>query len=251
MKSYKGYLIDLDGTIFKGNEVIPEAKSFISMLIEQGLPYVFITNNSSYTAEELIVKLKGMGIAATRNNILTSSVATAKYIKVNYSNANCFVIGEQGLKQALLDQDINITNQNVTHVIMGIDREINYEKLATATEFVRRGAEFISTNKDLSIPSEKGFKPGNGALTSVVSLSSGKEPLFMGKPAKSMIQVGLDMLGCLPESVLLIGDNYLTDIKGGIDSGIDTALVLTGVSQVKDIEETYQPTYILENLTFK
>lgn len=249
MKSYRGYLIDLDGTVFKGNDVIPEAKIFIKELIKRDLPYVFITNNSSYTAEALIIKLKKMGIKATNENILTSSIATAKYIKSNYANANCFVIGEEGLRQALADQNIKMTKHNVTHVVMGIDREINYEKLATATNFVRQGATFISTNKDFAIPSENGFDPGNGALTSVISLSSGIDPLFIGKPAKSMIKIGLDMLGYTAEEVLLIGDNYLTDIKGGMNSGVDTAFVLTGVNKRTDIEEINQPTYILEDLS--
>lgn len=184
MNSYKGYLIDLDGTVFKGTSVIPSAKQFIQKLISRNLPYVFITNNSALTAELLVDRLAEMGIAATKDHILTSSIATAKYIKQTSTNPKCFMIGEAGLQHSLEEEAIDITNEDVTHVVMGIDREITYEKLASAAEFVRKGASFISTNKDLSIPSHDGIKPGNGAFTSVVALSSGVEPLFMGKPAE-------------------------------------------------------------------
>lgn len=247
--AYKGYLIDLDGTIFRGDEVIPGAVEFIYKLIEKQLPYVFITNNSSYTADLLIDKLTKMNIPAKKENILTSSIATAKYLKQSKEQVKCFMIGEIGLKQALKDENIVMTNQHVTHVVMGIDRQITYDKLAMATDFVRKGATLISTNKDLAIPSETGFKPGNGALTSVVSLSSGKEPLFIGKPAKNMIQIGLNMLNCKAKEVLLIGDNYFTDIAGGIKSGVDTAFILTGIGQRTDIKSTMQPTYVLNDLS--
>ncbi len=248
MNSYKGYLIDLDGTVFKGTSVIPSAKQFIQKLISRNLPYVFITNNSALTAELLVDRLAEMGIAATKDHILTSSIATAKYIKQTSTNPKCFMIGEAGLQHSLEEEAIDITNEDVTHVVMGIDREITYEKLASAAEFVRKGASFISTNKDLSIPSHDGIKPGNGAFTSVVALSSGVEPLFMGKPAGSIIEIGLGMLNCTADEVLLIGDNYFTDIKGGIQAGVDTAFVLTGIGKEADIEASSKPTYILENL---
>lgn len=248
LKSYNGYLIDLDGTVFKGTQVISGAKQFIEELISRNLPYVFITNNSALTAESLIDRLAKMGIIAKKENILTSSIATAKYIKQTSADAKCFMIGEAGLYHALKDEKVKMADEDITHVVMGIDREITYEKLASAAEYVRKGANFISTNKDLSIPSNDGIKPGNGAFTSVVHLSSGVEPLFMGKPAQNMIKIGLDMLNCSEDDVLLIGDNYFTDIKGGIQSGVDTAFVLTGIGKVKDIEKSAEPTYILEDL---
>ncbi len=248
MKSYKGYLIDLDGTIFKGIDVIPGAKEFIKKLKNKNIPYVFITNNSALTAESLVNRLNKMDIPATKENILTSSIATAKYLKQDTSNVTCFIIGEEGLSKALKDEDIQISNHNVTHVVMGIDRQVTYEKLASAASFVRKGAHFISTNKDLAIPSDEGIIPGNGALTSVVSLTTGIKPLFMGKPAKSMIQIGLDMLNCSADEVVLIGDNYFTDILGGIQSGVDTAFVLTGIGKVTDIDSSLKPTYIYKDL---
>lgn len=248
MSSYKGYLIDLDGTVFKGRDVIPSAKIFIQKLISKKLPYVFITNNSALTSENLVTRLAEMGILATKNQILTSSIATAKYIKQTSTNPKCFMIGEVGLQNSLEAEGIDITNEDVTHVVMGIDREITYEKLALAADFVRKGASFISTNKDLSIPSHDGVKPGNGAFTSVVSLSSGVEPLFIGKPAKSMINIGLDMLNCSAEETLLIGDNYFTDIKGGIEAGVDTAFVLTGIGKETDVEKYFEPTYIIKDM---
>jgi len=249
MKSYKGYLIDLDGTVYAGEQVIPSAKKFIKELINRNLPHVFITNNSALTTELLVERLNKMGIPTTKEHILTSSIATAKYIKQNFTNPTCFMIGEIGLQQALKDEEIKITNENVTHVVMGIDKQINYQKLASAADFVRKGATFISTNKDLSLPSEDGIKPGNGALTSVVALSSGVEPLYIGKPAKSMIKIGLEMLDCSAEEVLLIGDNYFTDIKGGEDAGVDTAFVLTGIGKKTDMTAAFKPTYLVNNLS--
>src|SRR5699024_9232521 len=175
--------------------------------------------------------------------------ATAKYIKQHFTNPTCFMIGEIGLQQALKDEEIEITNENATHVVMGIDKQINYQKLASAADFVRKGATFISTNKDLSLPSEDGIKPGNGALIFVVELSSCVELLFIGKPAKSMIKIDLEMLDCSAEEVLLIGDNYFTDIKGGEDAGEDLAFVLTGISKKQEMTAVFKTIYLVNNFS--
>src|SRR5699024_2723786 len=135
-----------------------------------------------------------MGIPTTKEHILTSSIATAKYIKQNFTNPTCFMIGEIGLQQALKDEEIKITNENVTHVVMGIDKQINYQKLASAADLVRNGATFISPDQEPSRRNQEGINPRNGALAAVVALSSGVEPLYIGKAAKSMIKIGVEML---------------------------------------------------------
>ena len=246
---YKGYLIDLDGTIFKGTDIIPGAKEFIDELNNRELSYLFVTNNSSLTAEFVVDKLKDMNIKVHTNQVLTSSIATAKFIKKQAVKPSCFVIGEIGLISALRNEGIIMSSNDVTHVVTGIDRSITYDKLSEACMHVRNGAQFISTNSDRAIPTEKGLQPGNGALTAVISTSTNKDPIFIGKPEKTMMDVALSMINLKKDEVMLIGDNYLTDIKAGINYGIDTALVLTGISQEADIKDKELPNYILKDLS--
>jgi 4-nitrophenyl phosphatase len=251
MKQYKGYLIDLDGTMYRGEEPIQEAAPFIDKLLEKNIPFLFVTNNSTKTGEDVAVKLNKMGIQAKADQVVTTSLATANYIKQQKPNATCFVIGEEGLHHAIEESGLNIVDKEVAdYVIVGLDREINYEKLAKACLAVRNGATFISTNGDIAIPTERGLLPGNGSITSVITVSTGVAPIFMGKPESIIIQEALNLIGLTKENTLMVGDNYDTDIKAGINAGMDTLMVFTGVTPFSKYEHLInKPTYYVHSLT--
>ncbi|MFG6148162.1 TIGR01457 family HAD-type hydrolase [Halobacillus sp. B23F22_1] len=250
MKNYKAYLIDLDGTMYRGNEPIPGAADFVKRLDEWSLPFMFITNNSSSKAEDVAAKLRNMGIKANDEQIFTSSMATASYIHTINPDSKVYVIGEKGLYDALAKHHIEVVEESADYVVIGIDRSINYEKLAEACLQVRNGARLISTNKDTAIPTERGLLPGNGALTSVVSVSTGVAPLFIGKPEAIIMQQAIKKLRIPKEDILMVGDNYQTDILAGIRSSLDTLMVETGVSSMESIKHlSEQPTYCVGNLT--
>jgi 4-nitrophenyl phosphatase len=249
MKKYKGYLIDLDGTMYRGTECIVEARDFVKELHKRNIPYLFVTNNSSRTPEQVAKKLENFGIPATKEQVFTTSQATANYIFERKPNASVYVIGEEGIRIALEEKGFTFAEENAEFVVMGIDRSINYEKLAIACLAVRNGATFISTNGDIAIPTERGLLPGNGSLTSVVAVSTQVNPIFIGKPEKIIMEQALKVLGVPREDTLMIGDYYDTDIMAGMNAGMDTLLVHTGVT-TKELLKKYekQPTYVVDSL---
>jgi len=249
MKQYKGYLIDLDGTMYRGEEQIEEASRFIEALKEKGIPYLFVTNNSTRKPEQVAEKLNRFNIPTTKEQVFTTSNATANYIKEQKENASVYMIGEEGLTHALEEVGLKITDDNPDFVVSGLDRDINYEKLAKACLAVRNGATFISTNGDIALPTERGLLPGNGSLTSVISVSTTVKPIFIGKPESIIMEQALKVLGVPKEDTLMVGDYYDTDILAGINTGIDTLLVHTGVT-TKEMLSNYevQPTYSVHSL---
>ncbi|GAB3047685.1 TIGR01457 family HAD-type hydrolase [Virgibacillus ainsalahensis] len=249
MKNYSGYLIDLDGTMYQGINPIDGAADFVDALHRKKIPYLFVTNNSSATQEKVSSKLNKMGIKSTPKNVVTTSLATAKFIKERKSDARCYVIGEEGIHAALEGQGLTITEEDCDFVVVGIDRQVTYEKFAKACMNVRNGATFISTNSDVAIPTERGLLPGNGSLTSVVTVSTGIEPIFIGKPEAIIMEEALDMLGLSKEETLMVGDNYHTDIVAGINAGIDTLMVFTGVTPFEEFSGLpVKPTYHVQHL---
>lgn len=252
LKKYKGYLVDLDGTMYRGNERIEAAAEFIEEINAQHIPYLFLTNNSTSTQSEVAEKLNQMDIKATADHVFTSSLATAKYIKEKQEQARCFVIGERGLSDALADEGHVLidSEEKCDFVVMGLDRQITYEKLATACLAIRNGATFISTNGDAAIPTERGFLPGNGSLTSVVHVSTGKQPIFIGKPEAIIMDQALHTLGVNKADTIMVGDNYDTDILAGIRAQIDTLLVFTGVTSYEEyIQIKKKPTHHVQKLS--
>lgn len=249
MKEYRGYLIDLDGTMYRGTEEIKEAANFIHRLRRKNIQYLFVTNNSSRTPEQVAAKLAKFGIEAAKEQVFTTSMATAHYITSQKQHAPIYVIGEEGIRTALQEEGHQLVEKQSEFVVIGIDRAITYEKLAAACLEVRQGAKFISTNGDIAIPSERGLLPGNGSLTSVISVSTGVQPTFIGKPESIIIEQALAVLGVPKEEVLMVGDNYDTDIKAGMNAGLDTLLVHTGVTSKEKLKSyEQQPTYVMDTL---
>ncbi|MFD1334010.1 TIGR01457 family HAD-type hydrolase [Oceanobacillus iheyensis] len=252
MKKYVGYLIDLDGTMYRGNEEIDGAKEFIEKLYQENIPYVFVTNNSTKTAEDVAKRLQDIQIRATASQIITSSKAIAGYIQSKHPNrkVTCYCIGEAGLKEALRQTGVELTDDiNPDYVIVGLDRTITYEKLEGACLAIRNGATFLSTNRDHAIPTEKGMGPGNGAITALISTSTEVEPLFVGKPDSIIMEQAIKALGMTSEQVIMIGDNYHTDIQAGIQANMDTLYVETGVTTREQLLTfNKQPTYTVKTL---
>lgn len=249
MKSYKGYLIDLDGTMYRGGEKVEAASEFIERLANRGIPYLFVTNNSSKTPEQIAGKLESLGIRASSGQVFTSSMATAEYLSASDQPGKIYAIGEEGLFQALKDKGFELTDDHPDAVVMGIDRAITYEKLAKACLAVRNGARFIATNGDTAVPTERGLVPGNGALSAVIAVSTRVQPLIIGKPERIIMDQALKVLGVDKQAAIMVGDNYDTDIMAGIQSGIDTLHVQTGVTSMKELaEKREQPTYSVATL---
>lgn len=250
MKHYDGYLIDLDGTMYRGKEKIEEAVEFVKELVRREIPYLFVTNNSSKTCAQVAEHLREMDIPATEEQVFTTSLATAKYIAEENEKASVYMIGEIGLRDALEGQGFVIKDENVDYVVIGIDREITYEKLAKACLAVRAGAKFISTNGDIALPTERGLMPGNGSLTSVVTVSTEVAPIFIGKPESIIVDQALEVIGTSRERTVMVGDNYNTDIMAGINANMDTIMVHTGVTSKEQLA-TYakQPTFSIHSLS--
>ncbi|WP_284036253.1 TIGR01457 family HAD-type hydrolase [Neobacillus sp. 114] len=249
MKKYKGYLIDLDGTMYKGTERIEAASDFIKNLKKKEIPYLFVTNNSTRTPAQVAEKLNSFDIPTTEDRVFTTSQATANYIEELKKDASVYVIGEEGIRTVLEEKGFRFAGEDADVVVVGLDRSINYEKLTIACLAVRNGATFISTNGDIALPTERGLVPGNGSITSVIAVSTQTKPIFIGKPEAIIMEQALKVLGVVKEDTLMVGDNYYTDILAGINAGIDTLLVHTGVT-TKELLKGYtiHPTYTIDTL---
>lgn len=247
--NYKAYCLDLDGTVYRGTEPIKEAVAFISSLQENGLDPYYVTNNSSATPFQVKAKLASFGIKADDEKIMTSAIASAKYCKEMYPGATIQMFGEKGLEEALRSLDIDVVSDNPDVVIMGIDRGTNYEKLSEICLAIRSGAKFIATNGDKAIPSERGLLPGNGSFVKLVEYSTGIKPILVGKPESHLLSYIQAEKGYKKEEMVMIGDNYDTDILAGIRFGIDTVHVEGGVTSKEEVLlKEKQPTHLVRTL---
>lgn len=232
MKKYAGYMIDLDGTIYRGKEKIPAAKRFIERLQEHDIPFLFVTNNSTQAPIKVVKNLaNNFDIHVKEENVYTSALATADYIAdLNKDKRSVYVIGEVGLKQAILDKGFHFEETNPDYVVVGLDYDVTYHKFELATLAIKRGAKFIGTNADTNLPNERGLVPGAGSVIALVECSTQQKATYIGKPETIIMEKALERLGLPKDEVVMVGDNYMTDIKAGINFGIDTMLVYTGVS---------------------
>lgn len=249
IKDYKGYLIDLDGTMYKGTEPIPEAPGFIKRLRESNKPFLFLTNNSTASPKDVAEKLNGsFQVEAYEEEIYTSSQATADYLKT-LDGSSVYVIGEKGLFEAIEQAGFTIDEENPDHVVIALDREVTYEKFEKATLAIQKGASFVATNKDTNLPTEKGLIPGAGSFVALLQTATRVEPTFIGKPEAIIMNEALKKIGLTKEEVLMVGDNYETDILAGINNDIDTLLVFTGFTSKEDLEIVEKlPTHTIQTL---
>ena len=236
--NFKGFVIDLDGVVYRGRKLISDSNRRIASMRKKS-KVLFLTNNSTRTRADYVKKLGGFGINVSEEEIITSAYATALYVKENYRKSNVFVIGEEGLKSELAWQGIPVGGwRDCNIVVVGLDREFNYQKMALALRLIQGGADFIATNTDSTLITEKGILPGGGSIVSAVQTACGRQPLVIGKPSRIIGKIVLDKLKLKPEDVLFLGDRLETDIAMGNKLGMKTALVLTGLSKREDIEKT-------------
>ncbi|WP_314587787.1 TIGR01457 family HAD-type hydrolase [Paenibacillus terrigena] len=229
--SNKALLIDLDGTLYHGKHRIDGADLWIQELKSLHIPYLFVTNNSSRTPEDVAAHLVEMGIPATQEDVYTSALAAAQYVKEHYpQGVRAAVIGEYGLETALRDIGVQITEDQPEIVVQGIDRSFDYVKLTQAVQWIREGAAYILTNPDLLLPSDTGIMPGAGTLSAAIQAATQREPIVMGKPSNIIMNYALARLDCEPQNAIVVGDNPLTDLRAGQAAGCDTILVLTGLA---------------------
>ena len=239
----------MDGVIYHGNQILPGVAEFIDWLHRKNKEYLFLTNNSGYTPRELHQKLSRMGLDVPEERFYTSALATAAFLKNQAPGCSVYAIGEAGLLNALYDAGITMNDVNPDYVVIGEGKAYSLDTLTRATNLVLRGAKLIGANTDVSGPIENGISPACGALVAPIELATGKKAYFCGKPNPLMMRTGLRMLGCHSEEAVIVGDRMDTDVIAGLESGADTVLVLSGVSDRATIQTyAYQPTMILDGV---
>lgn len=250
----RALIIDMDGVLWHGNRPIAGLGDFFNALREKKLPFILATNNSMSTQTQYVKKLANMGVTVEKKEVLTSSMVTAFYLSKQYQaeKTKVFVIGEEGLKAPLLEQGFILTNLdeiNADLVVCGLDKQLNWDKLSTATLNIRAGAKFIATNGDFTLPTERGLVPGNGATLAALKAATDVSPKCIGKPEPIMYQQAMSLLGAEISETIAIGDRLDTDILGAVRTGIRSLMVLTGVSSREDLKELeYQPTWIMDDI---
>ena len=243
----KGYICDMDGVIYHGDRLVDGAKEFVDWLKNQNKSFLFLTNSSAKSPKELKQKLARLGIDVDAEHFITSAQATASFLASQNPNVGVFVIGESGLINALHDAGFYIDQVNPMYVVVGESRTYNFEQIETAVHLVLAGAKLIGTNSDLTGPSEKGIVPACRALVAPIEMATGRHAYFIGKPNPLMMRHAIKKIGGRLEDTLIVGDRMDTDIIAGIESDIETALVLSGITRREDLAMyPYQPNYILD-----
>jgi NagD protein len=245
----KNYLIDMDGVLISGRTIVPDADKFINRLKEQDVEYLVLTNNPLYTPIDLAHHLQIIGLDVPAERIFTAAMATARFLQSQKPKGTAFVIGESGLTEAVHDAGYIITDQHPDYVVLGETHTYNLTLITQAIRLIASGARFIATNPDPSGPSEGGIVPACGAMAALIETASGVSPFFVGKPNPLMMRTALNYLDVHSEDTVMIGDRMDTDILAGVESGMETILVLTGVTRREDVpRHPYQPTRIVESV---
>lgn len=246
-----GVLLDLDGTVYRGTEAVPGAARFLERLGAAGIPFLFVTNRANRSPEEVQRQLAGMGIVSRPEQVLTSAQAAARHL----AGGSAYCIGEAALTAALEEAGIAIEEGRSgavpdavpDAVVVGLDRGITYGKLETATRLILQGARFVATNRDRLVNSDGGLSPGNGALVAAVATATGREPVVVGKPQRTIMEAAVERIGLAPAGVIMVGDNPETDIAAARNTDLRSALILTGITDRATAEALAPPpTWIVE-----
>lgn len=249
LKEKTAFISDMDGVIYHGNRILPGALEFVEWLKKNNKNFLFLTNSSERSPRELKEKLARLGIDVGQENFYTSALATASFLKSQNPAASAYVIGEPGLMNALYDAGITMNDVDPDYVVVGESRSYNIEKIEHAIHLIFKGARLIGTNPDLTGPTEKGIVPATGALIAPIELATGSKAYFVGKPNPLIMRHALKKLSVQREETVIIGDRMDTDIIAGIESEIETILVLSGVTAPDDMKKfAYRPGYIFSGL---
>ncbi len=245
----KSFIMDMDGVVYFGNKLIDGAKDFIDKLKENGNKYLFLTNGSSQTPLDLSKKLFYLGIEVSPEKIFTAAIAVASFLQGQKKNGSAYVIGDPGLSNAIHDIGYHITEFKPDYVVIGETRTYSFEMIEKACKFIIEGARFIGTSLDITGPSDFGIVPAVGALTAPIERATGVKPYYIGKPNPLIMRTALRRLGAHSEETVIIGDRMDTDIVAGIETGLETILVLTGVTKRHEVGRyPYLPTRICDSI---
>jgi NagD protein len=249
IRSKQAFISDMDGVIYHGNKLLPGVQEFVEWMKSENKKFLFLTNSSERTQKELQEKMSRLGIDVDQSVFYTSALATANFLASQKPNGTAFIIGEAGLINAMYNVGYTMNNVNPDYVVVGDTRSYSFEKIEQAVNLVLKGAKLIGTNPDITGPVEDGIVPATKALIAPIELSTGRSAYFVGKPNPLMMRIALKKIGCSREDSIIIGDRMDTDIIAGIESEIDTLLVLTGISTMKTVDKSpYGPTYILDGV---
>jgi len=249
IKSKSGFIIDMDGVIYHGNKLLPGVNEFVAWMEKSGKKYLFLTNSSERTPRELHEKLKRLGIEVGEEHFYTSALATAGFLESQKPDGSAFIIGDAGLIHAMYSAGYTTNNVNPDYVVVGDTHSYSFDKIELALNLVMKGARLIGTNPDVSGPVETGIAPSTKALIAPIEIASGKKAYFVGKPNPLMMRIALKKLGTKREDTIVIGDRMDTDIRCGLESEIDTLLVLSGITSKDEINNfPYRPRFVLNGV---
>jgi NagD protein len=245
----KSYFLDMDGVMISGNRMIPGADAFIKRLRQRDIKFLILTNNPRYTPADLAHRLQRLGLEVTAENLYTSALATALFLKSQRPSGTAFVLGESGLTGALHDAGYVLTNHKPDYVVVGETTAYSYSDITEATRLIAAGSLFIATNPDTSGPGEGGIVPACGAITALLQAATGVEPYYVGKPNPLMLRTALRFLGVHSEDAIMVGDRMDTDVRIGTESGLETVLVLSGLMTREMASRfPYRPTRIVNSV---
>jgi NagD protein len=249
LPSKHGYLIDMDGVLYRGSELIPGADYFVRQLRERSIPFRLLTNNSQRTRRDIAAKLARLGIEVEEAHVFTSAMATARFLAQQKPNGTAFVIGEGGLLNALHQNGYAVVDHDPDYVVVGEGRTFNLELVEAAVRMVLGGAKLIATNLDPNCPTQNGLRPGCGAMVAMLELATGMKAFSAGKPSPIMMRAARKELGLSTDETTMIGDTMETDILGGVQLGFHTVLVLSGGTRPDDLAKyAYRPDVIVQSL---
>lgn len=249
MDDTRGFLLDMDGVIYRGSEPIPGAVEFVAQLKENGIPFLFLTNNSQRTRRDVMTRLRRMGMAVGEEHIFTCAMATARFLAKQKPDGTAYVIGEGGLLHALHENGYAIVDHDPDYVVVGEGRTFNMENIEVAVRMVLRGAKLVATNLDPNCPTPKGLRPGCGAIVAMLEKATGIEAFSVGKPSPVMMREARKALGLTTGQTIMVGDTMETDILGGVQMGYQTVLVLTGGTRREDLDRfAYRPDHVVESV---
>jgi len=248
-RDIRSWLIDMDGVLVHEGQPLDGALRFVDRLVEAGLPFLVLTNNSIYTQRDLAARLGAVGLAVPEAAIWTSALATATFLTAQRPGGSAFVVGEAGLTTALHEAGYTLTDRDPDYVVLGETRSYSFEAITRAIRLVRAGARFIATNPDPTGPSSEGPLPATGAVAALISRAAGVDPYFVGKPNPLMIRSALNRLDAHSETTAMVGDRMDTDVVTGLEAGLETVLVLSGVTTAEEAERfPYRPTRVVASV---
>jgi len=244
-----GYLIDMDGVIYRGSQVIPGAQRFIADLHEHAIPFRFLTNNSQRSRRDVATKLQRMGFKVEAQHVFTCAMATARFLAQQKPHGAAYVIGESGLATALHENGYSIVDRDPDYVVVGEGRTLNFEMVEAALRMILDGAKLIATNLDPNCPTEHGLRPGCGAVVAMLEAAAGIKAFSVGKPSPVMLRAARKEIGLTTDQTIVIGDTMETDILGGVQLGFHTVLVLSGGTKAEDLSRyPYQPEIVIQSI---